>query len=208
MKRINHDDDKIITSFEFLKNFNVERDTLEIQYIQNIGVTDISEGELNPITDTLMGEDDFFILQKNRVLKMLINDEVFYVWSFDGDDPFGQTYDDFYIFISKDKDFKDNECFAYIDLIYHQMFKLGSETVETFPIVLKFLKFFLDVMDYDTLMDIDEDIYEEKDSIQFFNENQSINGSDFTKHQYNWKVSFDKPLLDIIEKYHRWFKNY
>jgi len=205
MKRIKWNDEKMVTSFDFLKNFNVEKDTLEIIYLQSIGATDISEGELNPITETIMEEDDFFILQKNRILRMRINNEAFYVWSFYGDDPFGQCYDDFYIFISRDPDFKDNECFAYNELKYNRMFKPESETKETFPFVLKFLKFFLDIMDSDTANDnFDEDIYwENLNEIQFLKDNPSIDtASDFTKHCYNWKVPFEKRLIDCMENHH------
>ena len=202
MKRINRNDNKLLTSFGFLKNFNVERDTLEIKYIQNIGFDDISEGELNPITETLMEEGNCFYLQSNRILKMLINDEVFYVWSFHGDDPYGQIYDDFYIFISRDPDFKDNECFAYIELKYNRMFKPESETKETFPFVLKFLKFFLDVMDSDSLEVYFEEDFREESEIQFLRENPPIDASDFTKHHYNWKVPFENRLIDYIESHH------
>jgi len=202
MKRIKWNDEKMVTSFDFLKNFNVEKDTLEIIYLQSIGATDISEGELNPITETIMEEDDFFILQKNRILRMRLNNEVFYVWSFYGDDPFGQCYDDFYIFISRDPDFKDNECFAYIELKYNRMFKPESETKETFPFVLKFLKFFLDVMDSDSLEDYFEEDFREESEIQFLRENPPIDASDFTKHHYNWKVPFENRLIDYIESHH------
>ena len=203
MKRIKWNDEKMVTSFDFLKNFNLETDTLEVKYLESIGATDISEGELNPITETFMEEDDFFILQKNRKLKMLINDEVFYVWSLDGDDPFGQYYDDFYIFISKDKNFKDNECFAYIELKCNRMFRPESETKETFPFVLKFLKFFLDVMDYDTVYDNFDEDFREESGIQFLKENPPIDTeSDFTKHHYNWKVPFEERLIDCIESHH------
>jgi len=203
MVRINRDDKKLITSFDFLKNFDIESDTLEIKYLQSIGVTDISEGELNPITETFMEEDDFVILQKNRKLKMLINDEIFYVWSFEGDDPFGQWYDDFYIFISKDKNFRENECFAYSELKFHQMYRSKSEAEETFPLILKFLKFFLDVMDCDTVYDNFDEDFREESGIQFLKENPPIDtGSDFTKHNYNWKVLFKKRLIDCIESHH------
>lgn len=190
------------TSFDFLKNLNVERDTLEVKYLQSIGASSINEGEINPITDKPLEEGYFFLL-KNLILKISINKKPFYVWFFEADDPDYEQYNDFYFILSRDRDFKERECFPFIELKYSPEYYPKSETSVTFPIMLKFLWFFVGIMDCDYEWSHFRKGFREESGVPFLKENPSIDtATDFSKHEFNWKVPFDKRLIDCIESHH------
>lgn len=192
----------MITSFDFLKNFDPKGDKLKVIYFQSIGATEISEGEINPITESPL-EEGYFLLLKNLILKISINKKPFYVWFLEADDPNYEQYDDFFFIISRDKDFKERECFPYTELKFSSKFQPKSETPETFPFVLKFLNFFVEIMVYDYEENNFSEGFREESEIQFLIENPSIDtGTDFSKHKFNWNVSFNNTLIDLIETHH------
>ena len=193
------------TSFDFLKNFDPQKDKLKVIYFQSIGATEISEGEINPITESPL-EEGYFLLLKNLILKISINKKPYYVWFFEADDPDYEQYNDFFFIISRDKDFKERECFPYTELKFSSKLHSKSETSETFPIVLKFLNFFVEIMVYDYEENNFSKGFREESEIQFFKENPSIStGTDFSKYKFNWDVSFNKTLIDLIETHHNYW---
>lgn len=188
------------TSFEFLKNFDPQKDKLEVNYLQSLGWYDVNTGDLNPITNRPL-ENGCFGLAKNRQMEISINNTRYYLWSFFADDFGDQVYEGDHIIISKNKDFTESECFDFIKLgIYTSPFRF-KKPLETPSLILRFLKFFLDVMDHDYAQDFEKDLWGEN-GIEFLRTNPPIDTeNDFTKHQFNWMVKFDRTLFEQIDKY-------
>ena len=56
-------------------------------------------------------------------------------------------------------------------------------------------------MDHDYAQDFEKDLWGEN-GIEFLRTNPPIDTeNDFTKHQFNWMVKFDRTLFEQIDKY-------
>jgi hypothetical protein len=199
------------TSFEFLKHFDTQKDKLEVISLQSKGYDEISVGELNPITKKPL-EKGLIGFAKNRIMKIFINNKIFYIWSFWGEGSFIDKYNRFYILISNDKDFNIYECFDCYELgIYYRgstdTLRVNSvrsnATSELKPsLIIRFLNFFLDRMDSEYSEELFDDDLREEGEIEFIKTNSPIDTeTNFSEHKYNWKVEFDKSLMDQLDKY-------
>lgn len=212
------------TSFSFLKTFDTNKDKLEVIYFEALGTDEILEGEINPITNK-PSEGGEFLLDHNIKMKISVNDEPFYVWSFECDDGGEQIWEGEFILISRNKNFKEFERFDCYKLGISIGFPKKSNPNET-SLVLCFLRFFIDAMNDQRvdmeLIDFEEEIWGEdgidgvfkaskggvenlgKGGIDFFKKNPPIDiHCDFDKHYFNWNVIFDKPLMKMINLYRR-----
>ena len=199
------------TSFEFLKHFDTQKDKLEVISLQSEGYDEVSVGELNPITKKPL-EEGIIGFAKNRIMKISINNKIFYIWSFWGEGSFLDKYNRFYILISNDKDFNVYECFDCYELgIYYRgssdTWRVNSvrsnATSELKPsLIIRFLNFFLDRMDSEYSEELFDDDLREEGEIEFIKTNSPIDTeTNFSEHKYNWQVEFDKPLMDQLDKY-------
>jgi len=199
------------TSFEFLKHFDTLKDKLEVISLQSEGYDEVSVGELNPITKKPL-EEGIIGFAKNRIMKISINNKIFYIWSFWGEGSFLDKYNRFYILISKDKDFNIYECFDCYELgIYYRSsedtWRVNSlrpnATSELKPsLIIRFFNFFLDIMDSEYSEELLDDDLREEGEIEFIKTNPPIHTeTNFSEHKYNWKVKFDKPLMNQLDKY-------
>lgn len=199
------------TSFEFIKHFDPQKDKLEVISLESQGYDEVSAGELNPITKNPL-ENGSIGFAKNRFMKISINNKIFYVWSFWGEGSYLDKYDGLYILLSNDKAFDVYECFDCYNLgIYYRssadIWRVRSvrpnSTNELKPsLIIRFLNFFLDSMDSEYSEELLDDNLREDGEIEFFKTNPPIHTeTNFSEHKYNWKVEFDKPLMNQLNKY-------
>ena len=200
------------TSFEFLKHFDSQKDKLEVISLQSQGYDEVLVGELNPINKQPL-EKGLIGFAKNRIMKISINNKIFHVWSFWAEGSYLDKYDGFYILLSKDKDFNIYECFNCYELgIYYRSstdtWRVNSyrpnATRELKPsLIIRFLNFFLDSMDYEYSEELLDDDLREEVEIEFIKSNPPIHTeTNFSEHKYNWKVEFDEPLMNQLDKYY------